>query len=135
MKVKKITIFSLLYLLSPSAHAARWGLSGDEAFGMALAIFVIILINYFIVLLGKWKHIFQTNNAVLVSSFVTGLVIIFCSFAFSVILIFFNYTSSEEYRFYWLFGTLLIVFIATVLAHNSFNIPKKQIRDHEAGNE
>ncbi len=134
MKVNIFTIFPLLFLLSPSAHAARWGLSGDEAFGMALVVFTIILMNHFIVILTKWRHYFRKHNVVLISNFVTGLVILFCGFAFFVILFFFNYTSSEEYRFYWLFGTLLIVFIAMILAYTSFNIPKKQFRDHEAGN-
>ena len=99
---------------------------------MSLVVLAIILMNYFIVVLTKWRHYFRKRNVVLVSNFVTGLVIIFCGFAFFVILFFFNYTSSEEYWFYWLFGTLLIVFIATILAHTSFNIPKKQFRDHES---
>ncbi|MCK4843320.1 MAG: hypothetical protein KAT04_15785 [Methylococcales bacterium] len=123
MKINNFNLFLLLFLfglslfLSTSNQTARWGLAPDETFGFSLfAFFLIFLGNSIITIIAKSKRL----DAYPIASALTTVVMITGGLTFAWILSFAIYTKNYDYSFYWMFGTLVVIYISTITTYTRF---------------
>lgn len=123
MKIYNFNVYFLLFLfalslfLSTSNQTARWGLTPDEAFGFSLFVFFFILLsNAVITVIAKSKLTSRYHLA----SILTKIVMLIGGGAFALILSVAIHTKNYDYRYYWMFGTLAIIYIATITTYARF---------------
>lgn len=120
MKIHNFNLYFLLFLfvlslfLSTSNQTARWGLAPDETFGFSLFVFFFILLsNSVITVITKSKM----KNSNFIATILTKMIMLIGGGAFAFILSFAIHTKNHDYRFYWMFGTLAIIYIAGITTY------------------
>lgn len=133
MKTNKFNLFFLLFLfavslfLSSSNQTARWGLSPDETFGVSLFIFFFIFLSNAVISVIAKSKISDLAMALTIAVMLIG------GLAFVFILSFAIHTKNYEYRFYWMFGSLAIIYISAITTYNRFrkyNSKKGMVKDN-----
>ena len=112
-----LLLFVLSFFLSTSNQTARWGLNPDETFGFSLFVFFFIFLsNAVITVIAASKMTSRYHLA----SVLTLMVMLIGGAAFALILSAAIYTKNYDYRYYWMFGALAIIYIAAITTYARF---------------